>query len=102
MHRSAGQHIIVKKTFFIDRYANKYPVDRFRIEKITLDRTSIAPNMPVAVSANVINTFYDKGSTSIDLLLDNKVINKTTLEIDSYSSGRLFSQFPLKLPGTIL
>ena len=81
-----GQHMIFKKTFFIDRYANKYPVDRFRIEKIMLDRTSVAPNMPVAVSANVINTFYDKGSTSIDLLLDNKVINKTTLEIESYSS----------------
>ncbi|MFZ3383895.1 MAG: hypothetical protein WA144_08220 [Candidatus Methanoperedens sp.] len=82
------QHMIIKKTFFIDRYANKYPVDRFRIEKIMLDRTSVAPNMPVAVSANVINTFYDKGSTSIDLLLDNKVINKTTLEIESYSSSQ--------------
>lgn len=80
------QYMKIEKTFFIDRYANKYPVDRFRIEKINFDRTSVAPNMPVIVSANVTNTFYDKGSTSLDLLLDNKVINKTTLEIESYSS----------------
>ncbi|CAG0966524.1 hypothetical protein METP3_01175 [Methanosarcinales archaeon] len=79
------QHLLITKTFFVDRYANKYPVDRFRIEKIMLDRTSVAPDMPVTVSVNVSNTFYDKGSTSLDLLLDNKVINKTTLEIESYS-----------------
>ncbi|VVB55869.1 Uncharacterised protein [uncultured archaeon] len=82
------QHFVITKTFFVDRYANKYPVDRFRIEKIMLDRTSVAPDMPVTVSVNVSNTFYDKGSTSLDLLLDNKVINKTTLEIESYSSSR--------------
>ena len=82
------QHLLITKTFFVDRYANKYPVDRFRIEKIMLDRTSVAPDMPVTVSVNVSNTFYDKGSTSLDLLLDNKVINKTTLEIESYSSSQ--------------
>ncbi len=82
------QHLVITKTFFVDRYANKYPVDRFRIEKIMLDRTSVAPDMPVTVSVNVSNTFYDKGSTSLDLLLDNKVINKTTLEIESYSSSQ--------------
>ena len=82
------QHFLITKTFFVDRYANKYPVDRFRIEKIMLDRTSVAPDMPVTVSVNVSNTFYDKGSTSLDLLLDNKVINKTTLEIESYSSSQ--------------
>lgn len=85
----ADQHIMIMKTFFIDRYANKYPVDRFRIEKINLDRTSTAPNMPVTVSADVINTFYEKGSTSLDLLLDNKVINNTTLEIESYSTQQV-------------
>lgn len=80
------QHLLITKTFFVDRYANKYPVDRFRIEKVMLDRTSVAPDMPVTVSVNVSNTFYDKGSTSFDLLLDNKVVNSTTLEIESYSS----------------
>ncbi|MCX9089229.1 MAG: hypothetical protein OIN90_16890 [Candidatus Methanoperedens sp.] len=82
------QHLVITKTFFVDRYANKYPVDRFRIEKIMLDRTSAAPGMPVTVSVNVSNTFYDKGSTTLDLLLDNKVINRTTLEIESYSSSQ--------------
>jgi hypothetical protein len=84
-----AQYMKIEKKFFIDRYANKYPVDRFRVEKIMLDRTSVAPNMPVIVSANVTNTFYDKGSTSLDLLLDNKVINKTTLEIESFSSKQV-------------
>ena len=80
------QYMKIEKKFIIDRYANKYPVDRFRIGKINLDRTRAAPGMPVRVRADVANTFYDKGSTSFDLLLDNRVVNKTLIEIDSFST----------------
>ncbi len=84
------QHIKIEKTFFIDRYANKYPVDRFRVENVMLDRTSAAPDEPVQVSVNVINTFYEKGSTSLDLLLDNKFIDTAAVEIEGYESQKVF------------
>jgi len=82
------QHMKIDKTFIIDKYASKYPVDRFRIEKIMLDRTIVGPDEPVSVSVNVTNTFYETGSTSFDLLLDNKIINKTTLEIEGYGTAQ--------------
>ena len=93
------QYMKIEQKIIIDKYANKYPVDRFKIEKINLDRTSVAPNMPVVVSANITNTFYDKGSTSLDLLLDNKVINKTTLEIESYSSKQAVFSVSTEITG---
>jgi hypothetical protein len=94
-----NQYLKIEKKLFIDKYASKYPVDRFRIEKIMLDRTIVAPNESVIISANVINTFYDKGSTSLDLLLDNKIINTTTLEIESYSSGKVFFSVSTEIVG---
>ncbi|HEY9247246.1 MAG TPA: hypothetical protein VIO11_10405 [Candidatus Methanoperedens sp.] len=84
------QLINLTKTFYIDKYAVKYPIDRFRIENIMLDRKSVAPKDTVQVSANVVNTFYDRGSTSLSLLLDNISVDNATLEIDGYSS-RLYS-----------
>ncbi len=78
------QLLNLTKTFYIDRYASKYPVDRFRVEGLMLDRTSVSPKEPVAVSVNVTNTFYDKGSTDISLLMDNKLINNATVEIEPF------------------
>ncbi len=80
------QHINFTLTFYIDRYASKYPVDRFRVENIMLDRTSVAPGEPVTVSANITNTFYDAGSTNLSLLLDNTLISTTEFDVGAYSS----------------
>lgn len=82
-----NQYKEIEKKFYIDRYANKYPPDRFRVENIMLDRAYVAPNVPVQVSANVTNTFYDKGSTSLSLLMDNRLIDSATVEIEGYSSS---------------
>ncbi len=84
-----GQYIQIEKTFYVDKYANKYPVDRFRVENMMLDRTSVAPNETVTVSANVTNTFYDTGSTSLSLLLDNNLIDNATVEVGAYSSKQI-------------
>ncbi len=82
------QYAMIEKIFFIDKYANKFPADRFRVEKIELDRVIAAPREPVTVSVNISNTFYEKGSTSIDLLLDNKSIDNATIEIEGSGSGQ--------------
>ncbi|MCZ7400082.1 MAG: hypothetical protein O8C62_10500 [Candidatus Methanoperedens sp.] len=86
LSNAAQQHMQIEKTFYIDRYASKYPIDRFRVEGIMLDRTNAAPNEPVQVSANITNTFYDTGSTNLSLLLDNTLINTTAFEVEAYSS----------------
>lgn len=84
------QHIIINKTFYIDKYSNKYPVDRFKVENIMLDRTKVAPNIPVIVSVNVTNTFYDPGSTSLLLFLDNRSIDNATIEVEGYATRQVF------------
>ncbi len=85
-----NQHMEIVRTFFVDKYASKYPSDRFRIENIAFDRTVVAPDIPVTVSATVTNTFYDKGSTSVGLMLDNVLINTTTVDVDSFSKTKVF------------
>ncbi|NJD76631.1 MAG: hypothetical protein FIB08_05970 [Candidatus Methanoperedens sp.] len=80
------QIINITKTFYIDKYASKYPLDRFRVENIKLDKTSVAPREAIHVSASVVNNFYEKGSTSLSLLLDNKQIDNVTVEIEGFST----------------
>jgi hypothetical protein len=96
------QHIKLNKMFFIDRYANKYPVDRFRVENINLDKYSVAPKEQVQVSFNVLNTFYDKGSTSFSLLLDGKEIENTTIELEGYKSSQVTSNISSDIVGNHL
>lgn len=83
------QLISITKTFYIDKYASKYPMDRFRVENIILDMKRVAPKMPVHVSATVVNAFYEKGSTSVSLLLDNKIIDSATIDIEGSSSRQI-------------
>lgn len=85
----SNQHMKIEKLFYVDRYTNKYPVDRFRVENIMLDRYSVAPKEQVQVSVNIQNTFYDKGSTSVSLLMDGVVIDNTTVEIEGYNSRQV-------------
>lgn len=85
----SNQHIIIEKLFYVDRYANKYPVDRFRVENIILDRYSVAPKEQVQVSTNIHNTFYEKGSTSVSLLMDGTLIDNKTFEIEGYNSRQV-------------
>jgi len=86
---STDQRIKIEKLFYVDRYANKYPVDRFRIENIILDKNSVAPKEQVQVSFNILNTFYDKGSTSVLSFLDGKLIDNTTVEIEGFKSRQV-------------
>jgi len=89
----------INKTFYIDRYANKYPVDRFRVENFFIDKTNVAPEQLVQVTANVINTFYEKGSTSVSLLMDNKEIESRNVEIEGYSSQPISFTFSSNIVG---
>ena len=83
------QLINLTETFYIDRYASKYPIDRFRIENIRLDQINVAPEESVHVSATVVNTFYEKGSTSMSLLLDGNLIDETSVELEGSSSRQV-------------
>ena len=79
----------IEKEFYIDKYANKYPMDRFRIENMKLDKIIIAPGEPMQVSVNVSNIFYEKGSTSLDLILDNKLIDSAKVEVKESGSTQV-------------
>lgn len=94
-----NQHKKIEKLFYIDRYANKYPVDRFRIENVILDRNSVAPKEQVQVSFNISNTFYDKGSTSVMSFLDGKIIDNTTVEIEGFKSRQVNLQVSSDIAG---
>jgi len=79
----------IEKEFYIDKYANKYPMDRFRVENMKLDKTILAPGEPMQVSVNVSNIFYEKGSTSLDLILDNKLVDSAKVEVNESGSARV-------------
>lgn len=89
----------LSKKFYIDKYSSKYPLDMFRVENIMLDMKSVAPNVPVRVSATAVNTFYEKGSTSVSLLLDNKVINSATIEIEGSSFRQIAFEVSSEIEG---
>ncbi len=93
------QLINITKTFYIDKYASKYPMDRFRVENIMLDMKSVPPKVPVHVSATAVNTFYEKGSTSVNLLLDNKIIDSKTIEIEGSSSQQISFEVSSEVEG---
>lgn len=82
------QYLTIKKIFFVDKYANKYPADMFRVESIKLDRNKVAPKEPISVSVNISNNFYEKGSTSIDLLVDNELVDSAVLDLEGSSTGQ--------------
>jgi hypothetical protein len=82
------QYLTIKKIFFVDKYANKYPADRFSVESIRLDRNKVAPKEPISVNVNISNNFYEKGSTSIDLLMDNELVDSAVLDLEGSSTGQ--------------
>ena len=92
-------YISTTKTFYIDKYASKYPMDRFRIENIMLDMKSVPPKASVRISATAVNTFNEKGSTSVSLLLDNKSIDSRTIELEGSSSQKITYQVSSEIEG---
>ena len=87
------------KTFYIDKYASKYPMDRFRIENIMIDMKSVPPKASVRISATAINTFYEKGNTSVSLLFDNKSIDSRTIELEGSSSQKITFEVSSEIEG---
>lgn len=96
-----NQYKKIVQTFFVDKYANKYPANRFMLENISLDMYNIAPGAPIHINTSVTNNFYDSGIVSMDLLLDDKVVNNATIEIGPYSSKTITITVPAEITGTM-
>lgn len=95
------QYKKIIQNFYVDKYSSKYPVNRFTIENMSLNRESIASGIPGSVDVVIKNNFYDKGSVSVDLMLDNNVINNATVDIDPYSSKEVIIEVPTEIIDTI-
>lgn len=95
------QYKEIIQNFYIDKYANKYPADRFIIENISLNNGTIAPGVPVQISADVTNTFYDIGSASADIMLDNNVVGNATVDIDPFSTKKMMVTVPIEIIRTL-
>lgn len=95
------QHKEIIQNFYIDKYADKYPANRFMIENLNLDRMNIAPGEPVLVGINITNNFYDSGSVSINLVLDNNPVNKTTINVGPFSSKNISMTIPSEITSTL-
>lgn len=85
----AVQHKVIIQRFWIDRYADKYPVNRFAVENLSLQSYSIAPNETTNVSLDLTNNFYDNGTILLDILLDGEKVNNLSIDIDAYSSKQI-------------
>ena len=91
------QYKQITQNFYIDKYANKYPSNRFTIKNMTLDRDIVALGVPVDVNITIENTFYEKGSTSLQLLLDNSIIDNESVDTDAYSSKDITLTVPIEV-----
>jgi hypothetical protein len=97
----AHQYKKIVQPFYVDKYANKYPANRFTIENMALDMYSIAPGVPVQVNVTAKNTFYDGGRVSMDLLLDNQIIDNFTSEIGAYGSKDITLNIPTEVTSSL-
>lgn len=85
----AAQHKVIIQRFWVDRYADKYPVNRFAVENLSLQSISVAPNETTNVSVDLINNFYDNGTVLLDILLDGEKVNNLSIDIGAYSSKQI-------------
>ena len=93
----ATQYKKVVQTFYVDKYANKYPANRFSIENMNLDMYVIAPGVPVQVNITAKNTFYDSGTVSMNLLLDGRIIDNFSSDIGSYGQRDFTFNIPTEI-----
>lgn len=83
------QHKVIIQKFWIDRYADKYPVNRFTIKDITFDKSKIAPGEDVGISVNIENNFYDDGIVTFDILMDGQRIDTVSTDMGPFSSKNI-------------
>lgn len=91
------QYKKIVRPFYVDKYSNKYPVNRFTVENMSLNMYSIAPGVPIQVSANAKNTFYDSGTVSLNLMLDDQIIDNSTSEIGAYGYKDITFNVPTEI-----
>lgn len=84
----AVQHKVIIQKFWIDRYADKYPVNRFIIDGMVIDKTKVAQNENVSIFINIKNNFYDSDNVSLDMIMDGQKIGNATIYINAFESKR--------------
>lgn len=89
------QYKNIIQNFYIDKYADKYPANRFVISNMSIDRNIVAPGIPITVSIDVENTFYDNGTLNLEVMLDNKVVNNLSVDIGPYSATKATVEVPI-------
>ncbi len=85
----AVQHKVIIQRFWIDKYSDKYPVNRFSVENLLLESKSVAPNESVNVSLNIVNNFYDNGTVLLDILLDGQKLFNISEDVQAFSSKKI-------------
>jgi hypothetical protein len=83
------QHKVIIQRFWIDRYADKYPVNRFVVDNLSLQSYSVAPNETTNMSMVLTNNFYDDGTVLLDILLDGRKVDNLSIDISPYSSKQI-------------
>ncbi len=81
INRTDARNKTIYKNFYVDRHSSRYPPDWFKIENLILDKTVVAPRVPVRASVSVVNAFSEAGSTNISFLLDDEVIGERQIDL---------------------
>lgn len=95
------QYKKIVQTFYVDKYADKYPANRFVIENMSLNSETIAQGEPVQINVDVTNNFYDTGSISADIVLDNNTVENTTMDIGPFSTRNMVIIIPADITKTL-
>lgn len=82
----AVQHKVIIQRFWIDRYADKYPVNRFVVDGMTFDKTKVARNENVSIYINIKNNFCDSDNVSLDAIMDGQRISNITIYVNDFES----------------
>ncbi len=82
----AAQHKVIIQRFWIDRYADKYPVNRFVVDGMVIDKTKVAQNENASIFVNITNNFYDSDNVSLDVVMDGQKISNATIYVNAFES----------------
>jgi hypothetical protein len=82
INRTDAPFVHVKRHFFVDRHASRYPPDWFHIEEVQMERVAV-PDELIGVGVKLKNTYFEGGNASFDVKIDGVVVESLNVTLNA-------------------
>lgn len=89
VNRTNAPFAHLRRYFFVDRHASRYPPDWFHIEDARLSSEKAAPGELVNLSVNVTNTYFEGGNASFSVRIDDVVVQRVNVSLNATETKSL-------------